>query len=52
MKVLAVVAKVLGEVLDAGGEQGDLYFAGAGVVFVRTEFLDDCCLVDGCIWFF
>ena len=33
--------EVRSEVLDACGEQGDLYFAGSGVVFVGTEFLDD-----------
>ena len=46
VKVLAVVAQVLGEVFDACGEQRDLHFGGAGVVFVGTEFLDDRCFID------
>lgn len=46
VEVLAVVAKVLGEVLNAGCEKRDLHFARAGVLLVGTEFLDDCCFVD------
>ena len=45
MKVFTVFTEVLSEVLDACGEQGDLHFAGSGVVFVGTEFLDDFCFV-------
>jgi len=53
VEVLAVVAKVLGEVLNAGCEKRDLHFARAGVLLVGTEFLDDCCFVDCCVayWF-
>lgn len=46
VKVLAIFAKVLGEVLNACSEQRDLNFRGAGVVFIGTEFLDDFCFIE------
>ena len=46
VEVLAVVAQVLGEVLHPCGEQGDLYFAGTGVLFIGTEFFDDRCFIN------
>lgn len=39
--VLAVFLEVLGQLLDPGGEQGDLDSGGAGVVGVRTVRFDD-----------
>ena len=47
VEVLAVGAKVLGEVSDAGGQQGDLDFGGTGVLVARAILADDLGLVDG-----
>ena len=44
--VLLVGLQVLGELLDALGERGDLHFAGAGVALVTAELLADGVFVD------
>src|SRR5690606_6611842 len=48
--VLLVGLEVLGELGDAGGEQGDLDFRGTGVVGAALVFFDDGAAVDrhGC----
>src|SRR5690606_15687933 len=45
--VLLVGLEVLGELGDAGGEQGDLDFGGTGVVGAALVFFDDAGAVDG-----
>jgi hypothetical protein len=41
MMVAFVKAKMLGQVVDAFGQQGNLYLGRPGVAFVMTEFGDD-----------
>ena len=41
MKVFAMRAQVLGQMIDTGSEQRDLDLRGAGVLFVGFEFSDD-----------
>jgi hypothetical protein len=45
--VLLVGLEVVGEVVDAGGEQGHLDFRGAGVVGDALELFDDLGGIDG-----
>jgi hypothetical protein len=46
MEILSVGLQVLGQVRDAGGEQGDLYFSRPRVFFVGSVFLDYILLID------
>ena len=41
MMILVVVGEMLGQVLDARGQQGDLYFRRAGIVLATTVVGDD-----------
>jgi hypothetical protein len=41
MEILTVRAQVLGQVIDAGGEQSDLNFGRAGVLIVSLILGDD-----------
>jgi hypothetical protein len=41
VKVLAMRAQVLGQVIDPGGEQRDLDVAGAGILLVSFVLGDD-----------
>jgi hypothetical protein len=41
MMVLVVVGEMLGQVLDASRQQGDLYFRRAGIVLATTVLGDD-----------
>ena len=43
MMVLLVDLQVLGQVLDADGEDGNLDLGGAGVLLVLAILLDDLC---------
>src|SRR3546814_7515341 len=45
--VVLVGLEVLGQVHDAGGEQGDLDFRRAGVVVAALVFVDDGAGIDG-----
>jgi len=47
VEVLAMLAQVLGQMVDPGGEQCDLDFRGAGVRFVGFVFCDDGGFYDG-----
>lgn len=46
--VLGVLLKVLGELADSLGEDGDLYLGRTGVAFVGSKFLNDVLLVFLC----
>src|SRR5690606_32853237 len=46
VEILAMSAKVLGEVLNACCEQRDLYFTGAGILVVSFEITDDFVLIN------
>jgi hypothetical protein len=41
VEVFAVRAQVLGQVIDASGQERDLDFRRAGILFVSFVFLDD-----------
>ena len=47
VEILAVGAQVLGQVSDAGGDQGDLDLRGAGILGILLVLLDDFRLIDG-----
>ena len=47
VEILAVGAQVLGQVGDAGGDEGDLDFRGAGILGILLVLLDDFRLIDG-----
>jgi hypothetical protein len=42
MFVVPVRAQVVGELVNAGGQQGNLHFGRTGVAFVTGEVLHDC----------
>ena len=48
VKILAVGAQMLGQVIDPGGEQRDLDFGRSGVLFVRFIFGDYFGFDDDC----
>ena len=48
VKILAVGAQMLGQMVDPGGEQRDLDFGRSGVLFVRFVFGDDFGFDDDC----
>ena len=47
VEILAVGAQVLGQVGDAGGDESDLDFRGAGILGILLVLLDDFRLIDG-----
>ena len=50
VKVLAVGAEVLGQVIDPSGENRDLDFGGSGIFIVSFELSDDFWFSDGRHW--
>src|SRR5690606_4377779 len=45
--ILLVGLEVLGQLFDAGGQQGDLHFRGAGIAVAALVFVDDFLGIDG-----
>ncbi len=43
--VMLVLTQMLGQNIDAFGEQSDLYFGRAGVAFMLAKLFDDRCLL-------
>ena len=52
MEVLAVGAKMLGQVIDPGGQDRDLDFGRSGILIVSFEFCDDFGFSDCRHWLY